>query len=145
MAGHHHVEDLVADLRARGIRVTAARRLVLQTLVDAGADHLAADQIADRIHRTHPDLHVSTTYRTLDALEEAGMIVRAGLGDGPTTYHLADDHHHHAVCDGCGTTIELPDRLFAGVVRRLRDHHGFVAAPHHLTITGRCRSCASPT
>lgn len=143
MAGHHHLDDLLDRLRAGGARITPARRQVLQTLVEAGSDHLTAEQIASRIHRTSPDLHVSTIYRTLDFLEESGVVVRAGFGDGAATYHLAGDHHHHAVCEVCGTTIELADSTFAGVVRKLARDHGFVAAPRHLTISGRCRRCAT--
>ena len=143
MAGHHHLDELLDQLRAEGARITPARRSVVQSLVDAGAEHLTADQIASRIHRTNPDLHVSTIYRTLDFLEEAGVVTRAGFGDGAATYHLAGDRHHHAVCELCGTTIELPDRTFASVTARLRRDHGFIATPRHLTISGRCRRCAS--
>jgi Fur family ferric uptake transcriptional regulator len=146
MAAHDHddhLERLLDQLRGSGCRITTARRSVLAALVDAGADHLTADQLTARIHRTNPDLHVSTIYRTLDLLEEHGAVVRAGFVDGAATYHLADDRHHHAVCEGCGSTIELSDRIFAPVISRLRRDHGFVAAPRHVTIAGRCRRCAS--
>jgi len=141
VAHDRDLDALVERLRASGARVTTARRLVLRELVAAGDQHRTADDLARRIQRTDPDVHVSTVYRTLEALEEAEMVVRAGLGDGPTTYHLADDHHHHARCDRCGTVISLPDRLFAPVVRRLAEEHGFEAHPRHLTVQGRCADC----
>jgi len=135
------LDELVEQLRATGARVTSARRLVLRELLASGDEHPTAEELAQRIQRTDPEVHVSTVYRTLESVEQAGLVVRAGLGDGPTTYHLAHDRHHHARCDGCGAVIHLDDRAFATVVRRLERDHGFLAAPRHLTVQGRCRGC----
>jgi Fe2+ or Zn2+ uptake regulation protein len=141
MTVHVELEDLLAELRARGGRVTTARRVVLADLVRRGSAHPTAEQIARRVARTNPGLHLSTIYRTLDALEELGIVTRAGIGDGAATYHLAADRHHHAVCESCGTVIELPDSALAPIVRRLEREHGFAADPHHVTITGLCAGC----
>ncbi len=137
------VDALLARLRATGGRVTAARRAVLEVLVAAGAEHLSAEEIAGRVHASAPQVHLSTVYRTLDALEEAGVLRRARLADGPVSYHLAADEHHHAVCDGCGAVIVLPSSLLAAVVDSLAVDHGFRAEPRHVTIGGLCRTCAS--
>ena len=82
MAAHQDLDDLLDRLRAEGARITPARRQVLQTLVEAGSEHLTAEQIASRIHATNPDLHVSTIYRTLDFLEDSGAVIRAGIDSG---------------------------------------------------------------
>jgi Fe2+ or Zn2+ uptake regulation protein len=136
------VDDLVDRLRTRGERVTTARRLVLAALLAAGHDHVSAEQVAAEIQRTNPEINLSTIYRTLDVLEAADLVIRAGFGSGSaTTYHLVDDPHHHAVCDRCGLVIDLPPSSFDAVVRRLEREHGFAARPNHLTIGGRCASC----
>jgi Fe2+ or Zn2+ uptake regulation protein len=135
------LDDLLGELRARGARVTTARRLVLADLVRRGGAHPTAEQIARRISRSNPDLHLSTVYRTLEALEDLGLVMRASIGEGATTYHLAADRHHHARCDACGRVIELPDAAFASVVRRLARDHGFAATPRHVTIPGLCADC----
>lgn len=132
---------LVDELRARGQRVTVARRAVLEELVAAGEDHLSADELAERIGARVPAVHLSTVYRTLEALCEAGMITPARLADHPATYHLTSDVHHHAVCTGCGAVLRVPDEVLAPVHRRLWRDHGFEAGPRHLTITGRCSAC----
>jgi Fe2+ or Zn2+ uptake regulation protein len=137
------LDELLGRLRAQGARITTARRSVLAELVRSGADHPTADQLARRIRRTHPELHVSTIYRTLDFVESSGLVVRAGFGEGATTYHLADDHHHHAVCDRCGTVIQLPSGTFRPVVTQLRREHGFEADPHHVSIGGLCAACVA--
>jgi Fur family ferric uptake transcriptional regulator len=142
--GHHvTLDDLLEQLRSRGDRVTVARRLVLAELLAAGSEHRTAEGLADRVHRRDPEVHLSTIYRTLDVLEGAGLVVRAGFGDGAATYHLASDHHHHAVCDSCGAVIELPSDAFAALVRRLDRDHGFAARPRHVTIPGLCADCRS--
>lgn len=150
---HHHpapntddrsrrLEQLVDRLRTQGERVTTARRLVLGALVDAGHDHVSAEQVASDIQRANPEVNLSTVYRTLDVLEGAGLVIRAGVGHGAaTTYHLVDDPHHHAVCDACGAVIDLPAGSFEAVVRRLEREHGFAARPSHLTVGGRCADC----
>jgi Fe2+ or Zn2+ uptake regulation protein len=141
MSADVDLDDLLDQLRARGARVTTARRTILADLVRRGSAHPTAEQIARRVGRSHPELHLSTIYRTLEALEELGLVIRASFGDGATTYHLAADRHHHAVCGSCGRVIELPDALLAPVVRRLARDYGFAATPRHLTIRGRCASC----
>jgi Fur family ferric uptake transcriptional regulator len=88
-------------------------------------------------------VHLSTIYRTLESLEEAGVLRQARLADGPVSYHLEADEHHHAVCSACGAVISLPAGAFTPVVRALKREHGFVAEPRHLTIGGRCADCAA--
>jgi Fur family transcriptional regulator, ferric uptake regulator len=142
MTVHVDLDDLLQQLRSRGGRVTTARRVVLADLVRRGSAHPTADQIARRVGRSHPELHLSTIYRTLEALEGLGLVTRASFGEGATTYHLAADRHHHAVCESCGAVIELPDAALAPVVRRLARDHGFAARPRHLTIAGLCADCS---
>jgi Fur family transcriptional regulator, ferric uptake regulator len=136
------LDALLHRLRDEGSRVTTARRLVLAALVDAGGEHPTAEDLGQRVQASNPEVHLSTVYRTLDSLEHAGLVVRAGFRGSAATYHLADDHHHHARCDRCGATVELAADAFAAVISRLRRDHGFVAAPHHLTVGGHCRDCA---
>jgi Fe2+ or Zn2+ uptake regulation protein len=136
------VDDLLERVRDAGGRVTTARRVVLEVLIDAGDDHLSADEVAARVHGSTPQVHLSTVYRTLESLEEMGILRQARLAGGPVSYHLAADEHHHAVCSQCGAVISLPASALAPVVRRLEREHGFVAEPRHLTIPGRCADCA---
>src|SRR3954454_24507238 len=103
------LDQLLDDLRGRGARVTTARRLVLGELMRHGAGHPSAEALAARLRRSHPELHLSTGYRTLEVLEELGMVARPRFGEGAATCHLAGDPHHHAVCQSCGAVIVLPD------------------------------------
>jgi Fur family ferric uptake transcriptional regulator len=137
------IEDLTAELRRRGQRVTTARRAVLEQLLRAGDTHLSADELATAVRAQHPEIHLSTIYRTLDALDEAGLIARAPFDEQSTSYHLTDDVHHHAVCGSCGRTLSLPPELLEPLTRSLLADYGFHADPRHLTIDGRCDRCAA--
>ena len=134
------LDEALAGLRRRGARVTTARRAVLATLL-ASEGHASAEDLADAVQADHPDVHLSTVYRTLDAFEQLGVVAHVHLGHGRATYHLAEELHHHAVCDRCGAVLQLPLALFEDVAGRLLDEHGFVAEPHHFAVVGRCREC----
>ncbi len=135
------MDELIDELRANGHRVTTARRAVLQEVLDAGDRHLSAEDLAELIRRRQPDVHLSTVYRTVEVLESAGILTQVRVGHGPGTYHLAQDRHHHAVCDSCGQVVEVSATLLTSVVDQLDRQIGFAARPRHLTIDGTCARC----
>jgi Fe2+ or Zn2+ uptake regulation protein len=135
------LERILDALRADGGRVTTARRAVISALVDADS-HVTADDLASAVQRAHPDVHLSTVYRTLDALEQLGVIDHVHLGHGRAVYHLADEPHQHLVCERCGDVIEVPDELFADLAGRLESQYGFAIRPNHFAVLGRCRHCS---
>jgi len=137
------IDDVLALVREGGGRVTTARRAVIAALLDGSGEHLTAEDVAERVQRQHPDVHLSTVYRTLDALDDLGVTNHVHLGHGPSTYHLATDPHHHAVCNGCGTVVHLPADLFDGVAERLRAGVGFELTAPHFSLPGRCADCVS--
>src|SRR4051794_12131674 len=133
-------DRILAQLRAQGGRVTTARRALITALLEAD-DHVTADDLAATVQDAHPDVHRSTIYRTLDALEELGVVDHVHLGHGRAVYHLRDDPHHHLVCDVCGFVIEAPDGLFQPLADALRDDYGFVLRANHFAVLGRCAEC----
>lgn len=135
------VDEVLALVRRRGGRVTQPRRAVVSALLANRGHHLTAEDVARRVQAQLPEVHLSTVYRTLDALEELGVIRHVHLGHGPSTYHLAVEAHHHAVCDRCGTVIELPGDLFDEVEDRVAALAGFRIEPQHFALPGRCAAC----
>ena len=79
----------VADLRARGYRLTPQRQLVLEAVADLG--HATPEDIVTAVRRTASGINISTVYRTLELLEELGLVTHTHLGHGPPTYHAATD------------------------------------------------------
>ena len=136
------VDALIAEVRRRGGRVTSARRALVLALVEADG-HVTAEDLAGRVQRAHPDVHLSTVYRSLEALENLGIVDHVHLGHGRAVYHLADDAHQHLVCEVCGHVLEVPDSTFADLERLLRERYRFAIRPSHFAVLGRCAECVA--
>jgi Fe2+ or Zn2+ uptake regulation protein len=134
-------DRLIAMIREQGERVTSARRALVSALVQAKG-HVTADDLAALVQKAQPDVHLSTIYRSLDALERIGVVDHVHLGHGRAVYHLADEPHQHLVCEVCGAVVEVPDATFAELSHTLRRRYGFTIRPNHFAVLGRCRACA---
>lgn len=132
--------DWKSDLRQRGYRLTPQRQLVLEAVDVLG--HATPDDILTQVRKTAAGINVSTVYRTLELLEELGLVSHAHLGPGAPTYHLADRHHHlHLVCRDCDDVIEADVSVAAEFTRKLLDTFGFDTDMKHFAIYGRCGAC----
>ncbi|MGN6607812.1 MAG: Fur family transcriptional regulator [Jatrophihabitans sp.] len=129
--------ELSAALHARGLRMTPQRQGVLDAVRSMG--HATPEQIADAV----ADVDVATVYRTLELLEELGLVRHTHLGHGAATYRPADDDHIHVVCHACGRRIDQPATLVDDLADTLLQREGFVIDRAHLTLFGRCRDCAA--
>lgn len=138
--GGGRLDRILASLRADGGRITPARRALVTVLLEA-VGHVTADDLAEAVQRSHPDVHRSTIYRTLDALEELGVVDHVHLGHGRAVYHLLDDPHQHLVCEVCEAVIEAPDELFRPLAETLLADYGFALRPNHFAVLGRCAQC----
>ncbi|HTK14990.1 MAG TPA: transcriptional repressor [Acidimicrobiia bacterium] len=131
-------ESLLDQLHQQGQRVTTARRLVISTLIDAKG-HVTAEDLAVKIQEQHPEIHLSTVYRTLDSLEKLGIVEHTHVGHGPAVYHVGVTHQH-LVCEECGAVIDVPTDLLEGVGGSLLQQYGFELHIGHFALLGRCAS-----
>lgn len=138
------VDRMVDALRRGGGRATVGRRAVVEALVEA-TEHVRAEDIVARVQDRHPDVHASTVYRALDALEEAGLVGHTHIGHGAAVWHLAGDERLHLACDGCGAVVHIPAGLFDEVEASLRRDFGFEASLRHVAVPGLCRACRAAT
>ena len=133
---------LQARLRARGYRLTPQRQLVLQAVAELG--HATPEDIVTAVQRTATGVNISTVYRTLELLEELGLVRHTHLGHGAPTYSVStDDDHVHLVCRDCGDVQEASPEVVAPVVQQLAATHGFHVDVGHFAVFGRCRQCAA--
>lgn len=128
------------QLRERGYRVTPQRQLVLEAVTSL--EHATPEDICGHVRQTASGVNISTVYRTLELLEELGLVTHAHLGHGAPVYHLAAEADHiHLVCRDCGSVIEVSPEEADGLAGRLDTDHGFETDLRHLTVFGRCRDC----
>jgi Fur family ferric uptake transcriptional regulator len=142
---HIEPETLIDALRAQGLRITRARRAVCTVIAQHHSEHLTAARILDEVRaRENAGADQSTVYRTLDALEVAGLLVHSHLGHGPAVYHLASEAaHQHVVCRRCGATASVPTEGIAEWLDELERATGFTVDPTHFAVTGLCPDCAA--
>jgi Fur family ferric uptake transcriptional regulator len=129
--------DLAARLRERGLRVTPQRTQVLDAVRTLG--HATPEQICESID----GVDITTVYRTLELLEQIGMVRHAHLGHGAPSYRPAEDEHIHVVCHACGAVVDAEASLVEPLAERLLAADGFVLDRAHFTVFGRCRTCAA--
>jgi Fur family ferric uptake transcriptional regulator len=134
--------DLATVLRDHGHRVTRPRLAVWSTLLEA-QQHLTAEEVTAQTHAAGHEIDVASVYRTLDLLEELGLVRSTRLGDiEASRWELAHpDEHFHLVCTVCGAV----DHHVGSLVAEIRDHldhgHGFAVDEVELTVRGRCARC----
>lgn len=135
--------DSVRDrLRARGLRWTTQRRTLVEVLSRTDG-HVTGSELIERCRAVDPATIPSTVYRTLDVLEDLGLVRHGHGADGREEFHvLPEVEHGHLYCDRCGATREIEATDAASLVRALRARHGFRVDLSHVTIVGRCAACA---
>jgi len=128
------------QLHARGYRVTPQRTLVLAAVNDLG--HATPEEILARVQVEAPKVNLSTVYRTLEVLEDVGLVTHAHLGHGSPTYHSVDeDLHIHLVCRKCDGIDSIPASSAREFLGALEQERGFATDVGHMAIHGLCRSC----
>jgi Fur family transcriptional regulator, ferric uptake regulator len=133
-------DDLRAKLRASGHRLTPQRELILDAVDSLG--HATPDEVLAEVRKTSSALNISTVYRTLEVLEQLGLVRHAHLSDRAPTYHSVRDHEHfHLVCRNCHTVISVDPDVLEPTLDRLREEFAFEADVGHLTVFGRCTDC----
>lgn len=135
--------DLRERLRGRGYRLTPQRELILGAVERLG--HATPDEVLAEVRKQSSAVNVSTVYRTLEVLEQLGLVRHAHLSDRAPTYHSVTDHEHfHLKCRNCGRVVSVDPEVAAPLVETLRREHGFVADVGHLTVHGHCETCGAP-
>ena len=128
-------------LQQKGHRLTTARRIIVETLIQSGG-HLSADELADQVRQAAPGVGRMTVYRTLDLLNELGLIRPVYQGTGAAHYvWLHNGHHHHLICSGCDQVIEFDDCVIESVSERLSSRFNFQIEGHLLELYGLCGDC----
>ncbi|MFD4540273.1 Fur family transcriptional regulator [Streptomyces bauhiniae] len=131
-----------ADLRGAGLRVTAARVALLDT-VRAG-DHLAAEAIAAQVRERVGHISVQAVYEALHALTAAGLIRRIEPAGSAARFEgRVGDNHHHAVCRSCGAVADVDCAVGHAPCLTASDDRGFVIDEAEVVYWGICSDCST--
>ncbi|HWC27128.1 MAG TPA: transcriptional repressor [Solirubrobacteraceae bacterium] len=146
---HDRQPVVVADLneaidvvRRSGLRLTSARRLVLEALLAARAP-ISAEDIADGLGGRMTQSDIASVYRNLETLGELGLVRHFHAGHGPGRYVLAGfGDREYLACEACGALESVEPAALDGVRAAVRDLTGFEASFSHFPIVGLCVRCA---
>ena len=136
---------MIETLRARGLRITA-QRIALVEAFAGDHSHPTAQDLFERLRGAFPTMSFATVYNTLDALAQAGLSSTLRVDGGAARFDPNTSPHHHAVCDACGATFDIPARSLepdATSSARVGDiAPGFTVVRVEKTYRGTCRKCS---
>jgi Fur family ferric uptake transcriptional regulator len=128
-------------LHERGLRWTPQRRTLVEVLSRTDG-HVTGSELVERCRAIDPETTPSTVYRTLDVLEDLGLVRHGHGADGREEFHvLPDVEHGHLHCSNCGGTWEIEAGEAATLVGTLQASRGFAVDLSHVTIVGLCAAC----
>jgi Fur family ferric uptake transcriptional regulator len=135
------VEGMTQGLRQAGYRLTQPRLAVLQVLQENNG-YLNPAEIHERGRALYPSLGLVTVYRTLEMLDQLGLVRRVHGQGNCHGYARADSASgHHLVCHRCGQVTEFPCGGMEGIIEAVRQRSGFTIEEHLLELVGLCPAC----
>jgi Fur family transcriptional regulator, stress-responsive regulator len=130
------------ELRGAGLRVTAARVALLQTVRDG--DHLGVEAIASGVRDRVGHVSLQAVYGALHALVAAGLVRRIEPADSPARFEgRVGDNHHHVVCRSCGIVADVDCAVGAAPCLTASDDQGFTIGEAEVIYWGLCPGCSS--
>jgi Fur family ferric uptake transcriptional regulator len=136
------VEAAVDELRSKGLRISSARRLVLEALYAAHAP-ISAEQIADGLSGRLPRSDLASVYRNLETLQQVGLVRHCHLGHSPGLYAPAGaEEREYLVCDSCSAVLAVEPSEMDAVRELIHERFGYEARFSHFPILGLCADCA---
>jgi Fur family transcriptional regulator, ferric uptake regulator len=138
--------QLLSEVESRGIRLTAQRRALIETIQEA-TTHLDAASLLDLARKRDPNINRATVYRTIELLKELGMIDELDLMhlNGEKHYYevKTEKEHLHLACFKCGAILEFATPAFERLKQEIAAKNGFKIQAIRLEVGGLCSTCAA--
>jgi len=128
-------------IRDMGLKVTAQRVAILEALA-RGRVHVTAQEVYEKIRKSHPEIGFATVYRFLRDLSNNKFVTEVRMGGLPARYELTPrSHHDHLTCMECGTIVEFQNPDIEALQELVARNNGFQLTGHVLELYGLCPSC----
>ena len=121
------------------------QRAAIRAALDTADGFLSAQELHALLRSDGDRVGLTTVYRTLQSLADAGDVDALRSSDGEVRYRRCATarHHHHLVCRRCGRSVEVEDRPVERWADRVATDHGFVDVTHQVEVFGVCPECAA--
>ena len=138
-------ESLKRILRDMNLKITDQRLAILAAL-SRGRIHATAQEIYDRVSRSHAEIGFATVYRLLKLLASHGFVTEVRMGGLPARYELTPrGHHDHLACTSCGRIVEFENSDIEELQTLVARNNGFLLTGHVLELYGLCPNCQNET
>jgi Fur family transcriptional regulator, ferric uptake regulator len=139
-----HTEKAIFQehIKEAGLRRTGQRDLILETFLSS-EEHLTSEDLCSLVHKVDRSIGLTTVYRTLKLLTEAGLAREVRFGDNRTYYehHYNHEHHDHMICTECGMVIEFFSAEIEDLQDQMANKFEFKPTHHSLRMWGVCSAC----
>lgn len=127
-------KDIATLCKENGLRLTGPRRILMEVLAQSD-DHPDAVELHRRVTQIDPGIAIATVYRTLNLLQEKGILEKHTFGDGPARFESAEqEHHDHLINVDTGDVIEFRSDEIERIQEEIARQHGFSIVSHRLEI-----------
>lgn len=137
------LEQFKKILKESGLKYTRQREIVLKILYHSDT-HFTPEALYMEVKRREPSLNVgiATVYRTLNLLEESGMVTSLSFGTAGKKFELANKpHHDHLICKNCGKIVEFENSIIERQQALIAKEHKFKLTGHLMQLYGICEAC----
>jgi Fur family ferric uptake transcriptional regulator len=137
-------KTIESALRQHGYKVTPQRRTVIAAIMGS-REHQTPAAIHQSVKNKYPGIGLVTIYRTLEMLEQCGLICETHSGHSCRSYLMRESsgHHHHLICSDCGKVVDFADCGLHELENKLTQKSGFKINGHLLEFLGQCRECVA--
>jgi Fur family ferric uptake transcriptional regulator len=136
------LQKIIAQLHSHGHKVTPQRVIIIKTVLES-VELLTPSALYEKVKQIDAEIGEVTVYRTLNILEELGLVCVVHTGENTHSYTSCPaEHHGHLICSDCGKVVNFIHCNLGLLEKRLASETGFVISDHRLDFYGRCRQCA---
>lgn len=138
------IDSYLAQLRAAGYKVTNARRVVLEAIIELGG-HVISAEVIDAVAAKDASVGRASVFRTLDLLTQLSIIRPTYIDTSATPQYvmMPNGHHHHVICTNCARVIEFEDCGLSTLQKRLETELKLKITGHLLEFYALCKECMS--
>jgi Fur family ferric uptake transcriptional regulator len=121
------------------------QRAAISDALDRAGGFRSAQGIHDALRAEGSKVGLTTVYRTLQLLVDAGEVDVFRPPDGEALYRRceAQGHHHHLICRSCGSSVEIQGDEVEAWASAIGTRHGFKSVTHMVEVFGICKACAA--
>jgi len=131
------LEFFVKRCKETGLKITPQRMAVYEVLLKSD-NHPTVEEIYEEVKKQYPYVSLATVYRTLETLENIGLVKKVCFWGNSARYDANTEEHHHLICEKCG---KIEDVKLEQKLNIPKEFHGYKTESYSVNIYGVCPDC----